>query len=92
MWTIIIVLLIGVVLGRLNVIPEKLLKYNSKLQNVGVVILLFAMGVTIGGNKKIIHNIKNIGFKSFSYAVFTSLSCIILVYLFSHFFMKGDGE
>lgn len=92
MWTIIVILFIGLFLGRLNLIPEKILKYNSKLQHIGVIILLFTMGVTIGANKSIIHNIRNIGFKSFSYAVITSLLCIAFVYLFSNFFMKGDIE
>lgn len=92
MWTIIVILLIGVFVGRLNLVPEKILKYNSQFQHIGVIILLFTMGITIGANKSIIFNIKNIGFKSFSYAVITSLICIIFVYLFSHFFMKGDVE
>ncbi|EYE88997.1 hypothetical protein Q428_04985 [Fervidicella metallireducens AeB] len=92
MWLIIVSLFLGVVIGILNFIPQKYIKYNSKFQQIGVVLLLFSMGASIGSNKRILNNFSQIGLKSIVFAVFTSIFSIIIVYIVSLKLMGGDEK
>lgn len=89
MWSIIIVLLIGMFIGGSGKLSEKFIKMNAKLQYIGVVILLFAMGASLGLNKSLLSNIKDIGAISLVFALLTSAFSIILVYFVTQHLTKG---
>ncbi|MDK2799493.1 MAG: hypothetical protein PWP27_866 [Clostridiales bacterium] len=92
MWMILISLAIGVVIGLLKFIPEKHMKYNAKFQQIGVILLLFSMGVSIGANKEIIYNLKDMGIQSAVFAVMTSLFSIFIVFVVSKKFLEGNRQ
>ena len=92
MWLIIASLFAGIIIGILKFIPEKYMKYNSKFQQAGIILLLFSMGASIGANKSLLANLKLIGLKSASYAVFTCFFSIFAVYLVTRKFFREDNK
>lgn len=91
-WTILISLLIGVLIGYFFNLSDKQKSYNGRIQQIGVVFLLFCMGASAGGNKSIIGNLKNIGKISLTFALLTSICSIILVFFVTSYFMRGGEE
>ncbi len=83
MWSIIVFLIAGIVLGnRLN-LNEKGKSINEKVQLLGLLLLLFSMGISIGANDEVVKNLNNIGIQAFTFAVFTTLGSVFFVYLVS---------
>lgn len=92
MWSILVVLVAGIIIGASVKLSDKMKSYNSKFQFIGVVFLLFTMGVSLGLNKSMLNNLKNIGIKSLVFAALTSLFSIIMVYFATKFILKGDKK
>jgi len=92
MWSILVVLLVGIAIGATANLSEKFKEMNSKLQHLGVIILLFAMGASLGLNKALLGNLQNIGLIAVVFAVLTSILSIAMVYGVSKFVMKGDRK
>lgn len=90
MWAILLSLAGGVAIGYFFTLSEKQKKINSRVQQLGVVLLLFSMGISVGGNKSIVCNLKNIGKISLAFAVLTSIFSIIFVFIITNKFMKGE--
>lgn len=88
MWSIIVVLLIGMVIGSVIKQTDTIKASISKLQFVGVMILLFAMGAGLGLNEDLLKNLKNMGLEALTFAVLTSLFSILLVYVTSKLLIK----
>ncbi|GAA0126950.1 MULTISPECIES: LysO family transporter [Clostridium] len=80
---ILIALVIGMTLGYIRPLKEKQLKINGKLQQLGVVFLLFFMGASIGSNDEIIKNIGSIGLIAFIFSALSVVGSIVLVYFLS---------
>ncbi|MEG1254543.1 LysO family transporter [Clostridium sp.] len=89
---ILIALLLGAVVGYFLKLGEKGKRINGKLQQLGVIFLLFSMGTSIGANKDIIKNLPVIGLKAFLFAVSTIGFSIALVYVLSKKFMMKDSD
>lgn len=92
MWSIILTLGVGVLIGATVNFKEEHMKINSKLQHLGVVALLFFMGISIGLNKELIHQLGQIGAKAFVYAGVTSLVSIILVYMVTQLILRRSHD
>lgn len=92
MWTIIISLFVGIIIGILGVIPKKYMRFNSRFQQIGVILLLFSMGASIGSNKELILGLKNIGLKAITFALLTCLFSILFTYLVTNKFLKQNME
>lgn len=90
MWIILGVLVAGVLTGMLVRVIAKYIKLVQNLQQVGVLALLFAMGVGIGGNKELLSKIQLMGVKSVVFAVLTTAFSIAFVYLATRIFGKGE--
>lgn len=88
MWTILVSLLVGSMIGYFFTLSDKQQKINGKVQQIGVVFMLFCMGASAGANKSIVSNLKNIGQISVTFAVLTSFFSIILVFFITSRFMK----
>lgn len=91
MWIILISLAAGILIGLIKIIPKKAMKYNIRIQQVGIVLLIFTMGASIGSNRDIFSNLESMGIEALVFAVLTSLLSIIAVYLISTKFIK-DGS
>lgn len=89
---ILIALILGAIVGYFLKLGEKGKNINGKLQQLGVIFLLFSMGASIGADKGIIKNLPTIGLKSFLFAVATIGVSIVLVYILSEKFMPKENQ
>ncbi len=80
MFKVLIFLVFGFFVGARIKISERLKKYNTRLQHIGVLVLIFVMGVGIGVNKELLIQLKSIGIKSLTFALMTSFGSIAAVY------------
>ncbi|MEA1975667.1 MAG: hypothetical protein U9N10_09030 [Bacillota bacterium] len=90
MWSILLILIIGITIGSTINFSEKFIKLNGKLQYVGVIILLFTMGISLGLNKSLLTKLNSIGIIALTFAILTSFFSIILVYLVTKNTLKGE--
>ncbi len=89
---ILIALILSAIVGYFLKLGEKGKIINGKLQQLGVIFLLFSMGASIGADKDIIKNLPTIGLKSFLFAVSTIGVSIVLVYILSEKFMPKENQ
>lgn len=92
MWTIIISLVVGILIGVLGFIPKKYIRFNSKFQQIGVILLLFSMGASIGANRELLLKLSSLGLKAITFAILTCLFSIIFTYIITNKFFKQDVE
>lgn len=81
---------LGFLIGYRQLLNEKLLKSNSKIQTVFVLLMIFFMGLKIGADSEILGNLGSIGGKAFLYAAFCIAGSVLCVYIVSRLFLKGD--
>lgn len=93
MWKIFLSLFIGFLIGYKKLISDNLIKLNSKIQTIFLILLIFTMGIGVGMNKDILKQLPNIGGKALFFAISCSLGSIIIVYIISSiFFEKEKGK
>jgi uncharacterized membrane protein YbjE (DUF340 family) len=90
MWSIVLFLSIGIAIGFLFNLNEKAKKINSNLQLLGLVLLLFSMGISIGANEKIVNSIGKIGLQSFLFAFFSIASTVAVGFIISKFVYRRN--
>lgn len=83
MWSIIIFLIVGILLGNRLSLKDKGKKINEKAQLIGLLLLLFSMGISIGANSDVVSNLNSIGLQAFVFALLTTLGSIICVFIVS---------
>jgi len=88
MLQIIIALVLGIMIGIFFKFSDKNKKYLSKYQEIGVVILLFVMGISIGINPNVVNNLSKIGLKALSFAILTTIFSVAFVYLITQLITK----
>lgn len=88
MQNILISLILGILIGSTIKFSDKMKKFNASFQHLGVIILLFAIGITIGLNRSLLGNLNEIGGISLVFAILTSLFSIILVFFMSRMISK----
>jgi len=92
MQNILISLILGILIGSTVKFSDKMKKFNATFQHLGVILLLFAIGITIGINRSLLSNLKEIGGISLVFAVLTSLFSIILVFFMSRIITKRGNN
>ncbi len=88
MWGILMFLVVGVTIGVIFRFGESQKKWIGKLQQVGVVLLLFSMGLSIGLNDEVLGNLRALGLQAFAYAGLTSVFSILVVYGLSRILVR----
>ncbi len=74
---VLILMIIGIVIGRFIRNNRKLIKINDKLTTIAIFILLFAMGINIGLNDKIIRDLDNVGLSALLITVAALLGSLV---------------
>lgn len=92
MGAILLFLFLGMLIGYFKNFSKKGKKINGVLQQMGVFVLLFFMGASIGANKSVIKDIKNIGQVSIVFAITTTIFSVIILYIVSRFFLEKGEE
>lgn len=81
-------LLLGVGVGAVFKFSEKQVKIISYLQTVGVLVLLFIMGISVGVNPDIIDKLSEIGISALLFAVLTTFMSVVVVYFVTTMYMR----
>jgi uncharacterized membrane protein YbjE (DUF340 family) len=87
---IVLSLVVGFFVGYKSNINEKMVKMNSRIQTLCLVLLIFVMGMGIGMNKEVLNNLSTLGLKAILFAVITSAGSVFVVYLFSFILEKKE--
>ena len=83
-------LAIGFFIGYKNFLNGKMIKLNSKLQTLWLILLIFTMGMGIGSSRDILSIIHVIGLKAFAFAAACILGSVGVVYIISKFMDRED--
>ena len=83
---------IGIIIGYKSLLGEKALKWNSRLQNVWLMLLIFVMGMSIGSDGNIINQLPSLGAKAFLFAVLSIAGSVLVVYLLSIAFFEKEAK
>ena len=86
---ILIVMCLGMLLGRLKGI-RKFKKQNGYVSLTCTFVLIFSMGVMLGGKENFFGEISSLGMKSFLFFLLPTVLSIVLVYILTQKFMGGN--
>ncbi|MDD2573653.1 MAG: LysO family transporter [Bacillota bacterium] len=92
MWLYILFLASGILLGMYDKIPQKIVSKSSGFQFWSLLIILFAMGVGIGGSDEITKGFYTIGLHSIAFAAAAITGSLVLVRLLRPLIGRGRGE
>lgn len=85
------VMCLGVLMGA-TVFPEKLKKWNSRLQTAATALLIFTMGVGLGSRPDFLSEVGEIGLESLVLAVVPAALSVAAVYPLSRRFLEKRRE
>ena len=68
------------------------IRWNSRLQTVWLLLLIFCMGVSIGRNGEVVRSLPLLGGKAVLFAVMTAIGSIAVVYILSTLFLEKEGK
>ena len=86
--SILIFLLIGIVIGW-KCFPEKWNKLNINIQLASTLELIFSMDVSLGSRPGFIHELANMGLRSFVFAALAIIGSILVVYPLTRKYLVG---
>ena len=92
MFSVLLILLLGISIGYLFRKKQDLIKTADKLLLWSIYLLLFLLGISVGSNKTIIQNFAEIGFKAIVLSLSGVLVSIFLSYIVYRFLWKKDEK
>jgi Kef-type K+ transport system membrane component KefB len=91
MSTILVLLILGILLGRLLRNKPGSLKLIDQITTGSIYLLLFLLGISIGANKAIISNLSNLGLTAVTITAFSLAGSILLsIIVYRLFFRKSN--
>ena len=89
---ILILLAVGIFVGRLLRHKPINLKAIDQITTCSIYLLLFLIGISIGTNKEIVSNLSNLGLKALIITAFALAGSIILSIIVYQVFFKTEKE
>lgn len=87
------IMLIGALIGYKDILHKKFLDKLISIQSISILILLFVMGIKIGGDKQVISSFFTLGYQALIFSIFSIALSIIFVMLIKRFIIyKEDDE
>ena len=93
MLSIILLMLAGIAIGFFFISRDatgKILKICGRIQQIATILLLFVIGLWLGGNNEFWDKIQITGLHGFLFALVTIAGSIIAVFFFSNLLIRGD--
>lgn len=91
MLTVILIMTAGMVLGYLFRNKKKLIKISNKSTLWVIFVLLFFMGISVGGNADIMQNLDTIGIRGLQLSIAAVLGSVILSWVVYTLFFKHNN-
>lgn len=88
---ILMIMAVGVLVG-FKWFPEKWQKYNSMLQLISIIVLIFCMGVSLGGNPDFFSEITTLGVEGLVFAIVPIIFSVLMVYFLTSKFFKEKKD
>ncbi len=82
----VLLMFFGVLFGRSGKLSPKILNKLDLIQLICLLFLLFAMGISMGTNEKVMTSFSTIGLKSAVFAVFSIAFSVVFVFVFNKAF------
>lgn len=79
---------VGVLIGRSGKLSFKILNKLDLLQLICLLFLLYAMGISMGTNEKVMTSFSSIGFKAAIFAIFSIVFSVLFVFVFNKIMNK----
>jgi uncharacterized transporter YbjL len=92
MWLILGALALGVLVGYSDILPKGIFKWTNKITMVGLAVLLFTMGISIGSNNEILGNLNTLGLKAFLLALGSVIGSIFLAWFLQNKFFRSESN
>jgi uncharacterized membrane protein YbjE (DUF340 family) len=90
MFFVLILLLLGILFGRLLRNKPLSLKLIDRITTWSIYLLLFLMGISIGSNKEIVSNISSLGIKALTITAFSLTGSILLSIIVYRIFFRNN--
>lgn len=92
MWSIVIALALGIVMGHYRLLPAGVFRFTGLLTTVGIVFLLFLMGGQIGSDEVLLSGLAEMGLQAVVYALAGIFSSVLGVKVLEAFLsLKQPG-
>ncbi len=87
-FSILIYLVVGAVLGA-TIFPRRLLWANNRLITIGLALVLFTMGASLGGSPTLLADLAAAGSQAAVLAVAATAGSVLVVWLLTRLFVRG---
>ncbi len=91
MWTIMVTLIIGFIIGYSNLIPKKYLSLTHWITTGGLIVLLVSMGASLSSNPTVLEQINQLGVRAFLLACSSVIGSVLLVWFLERKLFKQKG-
>ena len=88
---VLIVMCVGVLVGN-RIFPRKAKGINEKVQLICTLLLIFSMGVTLGGRPNFLSELASLGLDSLLYCLIPTALSVAIVYLLSKKFHQEPED
>ncbi|MCK4258266.1 MAG: LysO family transporter [Halanaerobiales bacterium] len=96
MWTILLTLGLGFLIGYFKIIPPRFQSLTQWITTSGLILLLISMGASISSNPDLLNKVSQLGFQAFILALLSVAGSIILVWILEkslfHHRKEGDNQ
>lgn len=89
MMSILFFLVLGIIIGAKINFKERSIKLLNQGQSIGVILLLFVMGLSIGLDKDLLSKLQSLGYKALIFAALTTAFSIAAVFLATYKYKTG---
>lgn len=86
------ILLVGAFIGYKDIIHKTIVSKMTLIQTICLLVLLFIMGIKIGGDKAVIISFYEIGYKAIIISLFSIVMSVILVRLIKNFVLNDKSK
>lgn len=78
-------------MGWLHILPKSLAERTHQITMGALALLLFSMGLSIGGNEEILRHINHLGLKALFIAIFSIIGSVLVIWFLQRRIFRG-GE
>lgn len=94
MWMILVTLIVGFIIGRIGLIPERFRKYTHWITMGGLIFLLISMGAALSSNPDVLARVSELGLQALILAVAGIAGSVLCVWILQQtlFQRKKGGD